>query len=111
MKNKIMVFSMLIMGGMLMAPSGALASDDGSKMSDVQHRKTMGGIHHPEDGDTADKEGKKPKMSDVQHRKSMGGIRHPEDGDTADKEGKKPKMSDVQHRKSMGGTRHPGNDE
>ncbi len=105
----------LMVGGML-AAAPTVYSGEPDSMSDAQHRKTMGGMHHPEHTDAAGKqEGdkKSPAMSDAQHRKTMGGMRHSERADDASKqEGdkKSPAMSDAQHRKTMGGSHHPGKD-
>jgi len=105
----------LIIGGMFAIAPTAYAGETDA-MSDAQHRKTMGGMHHPEHTDGAGKqEGDKqsPAMSDAQHRKTMGGLHHTERAEDAGKqEGdkKSPAMSDAQHRKTMGGSHHPDKD-
>jgi len=66
----------LLMGSLLVA-APAVYSGEKSSMSDAQHRKTMGGMHHPDQGDGAtendDAEKEGATMSDTQHRKTMGG--------------------------------------
>lgn len=103
----------LLMGGLLVAAPAVYSGEQGS-MSDMQHRKTMGGsMHHPEKADDAVKSdaAKEPaNMSDMQHRKTMGGsMHHPERAAGASKDDaeKTPaSMSDMQHRKMMGGSMH-----
>jgi len=105
----------LIIGGMFAIVPTAYAGETDS-MSDAQHRKTMGGMHHPEHADGAGKQEidkKSPAMSDAQHRKTMGGLRHTEhveDASKQDGDKKSPAMSDTQHRKTMGGSHHPDKD-
>jgi len=70
----------LMMGGMLAAAPTIYAGESGT-MSDAQHRKTMGGLHHTERADDTsqqDDDKKTPTMSDAQHRKTMGGTHHPD---------------------------------
>ncbi len=99
----------LLAGLFLMVPA-AYSGEHGS-MSDAQHRKSMSGMHHPEQTDDGTK--KAPaSMSDSQHRKMMGGsMQHPDQGSDTEASGKAEKkgstMSDSQHRKSMGGMHHP----
>jgi len=105
----------LMMGGMLAIAPTAYSGESGT-MSDAQHRKTMGGMHHTERADDASKQDgdkKNSAMSDAQHRKTMGGMHHTErTDDTSKQEGDKkaPTMSDAQHRKTMGGSHHPDKD-
>ncbi len=102
----------LIAGALLVAVPEAY-SDEQSSMSDAQHRKTMSGMHHPDQGDSVmkkDAEKKRTTMSDTQHRKTMGGMSHPDQGDGViknDAEKKRATMSDIRHRKTMGGMSHP----
>ncbi len=102
----------LLMGGMLAVTPLAYSSEAGA-MSDVHHRKTMSGLHHPEHADDAgkqDAEKEDATMSDAQHRKTMSGLHHPEHADDAsrqDAEKESATMSDVHHRKTMGGLHHP----
>ncbi len=93
--------------GVLLALTSTVYGSDGATMSDVQHRKVMGGMHHPEkQGDGM--EGNSPVMSDTQHKKHMGGAHHPAAGEGRHKgeNGKHPTMSDAQHKKHMGAGKH-----
>jgi len=105
----------LMMGGMLAAAPTIYAGESGT-MSNAQHRKTMGGLHHTEhaaDASKQDEDKKTPTMSDAQHRKTMGGLHHTERADDTsqqDDDKKTPTMSDAQHRKTMGGSHHPDKD-
>jgi len=113
MNNKPLILAALL-GVAFAASPMAFADDVGSKqMSDVQHRKRMGGLHHPEDGQKGVESSEEaPPMSDVQHRKTMGGLHHPEDGQKGVESSEEaPPMSDVQHRKTMGGLHHPSKDD
>jgi len=90
-KTRVMI---LFMGGLMAAPlaygDDATNTDEAAKasksaMSDMMHRKTMGGgLHHPEAGEQAvpadgEAASDKPAMSDTMHRKTMGGgLHHPE---------------------------------
>ncbi|MDQ6987831.1 MAG: hypothetical protein Q9M25_08525 [Mariprofundaceae bacterium] len=100
-----------LFAGIMLVSAPVVYAEPG--MSDAQHRKTMGGLHHPghDQSDSDSNSEKNAVMSDSQHRKSMGGLHHPdrEDESTKDShEGKrKPSMSDSQHRKNMGGLHHP----
>ncbi len=105
----------LIMGGMLVA-APVIYSGESGNMSDAQHRKAMGGMHHPKHADDTNKQDvdkKSTPMSDAQHRKAMGGMHHPEHADDASKQDvdkKSVPMSGAQHRKTMGGSHHPDKD-
>jgi len=105
----------LMVGGML-AAAPTVYSGESDSMSDAQHRKTMGGMHHPEhveDANKQDGDKKSPTMSDAQHRKTMSGLHHTEhveDASKQDGDKKSPTMSDAQHRKTMGGSHHPDKD-
>ncbi len=103
--------TILFMGCILMA-APVVYSGEHRSMSDVQHRKHMGGLHHPEHSEDASMQGvdeKTSTMSDAQHRKHMGGLHHPDNADAAEHDDEKDGvgMSDVQHRKHMGGLHHP----
>ena len=62
-------------------PAIAQAAEDQPRMSDVQHHKTMGAGHHPQNAQVA---GDQPSMSDVQHRKTMGAGHHPQSNQKPD---------------------------
>jgi len=109
------VSAITLLAGTLLMTTPAVYSEEHGSMSDAQHRKTMSGMHHPdqaEDATKSDCEAKgKPTMSDAQHRKLMGGsMQHPDqDSDAAKSEAVEKNgatMSDTQHRKSMGGGMH-----
>lgn len=76
MKKPLAIMTAAVLTAGLTAAATAFASDDGARMSDVQHRKTMGGMHHPQDVQQDDESKKAGSMSDVQHRKHMGGLKH-----------------------------------
>ncbi len=105
----------LLSGAMLIAVPTIYSGESGT-MSDAQHRKVMGGMHHPEHAGEANKQDddrKKSTMSDAQHRKVMSGMHHPEHtGEASKQDGdrKKSTMSDAQHRKTMSGLHHPEQD-
>ncbi len=106
--KKISVIGMF-MGAVLLVPV-AFAGDQNS-MSDVQHRKTMSGMHHPEHSHDADAKEGHAVMSDSQHRKTMSGMSHPKHDDGKKlTEKENATMSNAQHRKTMGGMSHPHND-
>ncbi len=105
MKNKPLILAALLGLAFTLSPA-AFAGERDNRMSDMQHKKHMGGLHHPKDGTDA-KNTNASSMSDVQHRKHMGGLRHPEDGE---KDGEARLMSDPQHRKHMGGLHHPSSE-
>jgi len=96
----------LLIGAVLVAAPVAYGGENHT-MSDAQHRKTMGGMHHPEQSRDAAADKKQAVMSDAQHRKTMGGMRHPEQSRDATADKKRAVMSDTQHRKTMGGAHHP----
>ncbi|MDQ6957266.1 MAG: hypothetical protein Q9M21_08730 [Mariprofundaceae bacterium] len=96
----------LLMGTVLVAAPVAYGGENHA-MSDAQHRKTMGGMHHPEQNRDAVADKKRAMMSNAQHRKTMGGMRHPEQSRDAVTDKKRAVMSDAQHRKTMGGSHHP----
>ena len=78
MKNKPLILATLL--GLAFATSpAAFAGSRDHEMSDMQHRKHMGGPRHPEDGHEQTEDGKARPMSGMQHRKHMGGLRHPSD--------------------------------
>jgi len=110
MNNKPLILAALL-GLAFTASPMAFANDDGHTMSDVQHRKTMGGLHHPKDGKKNVENREARPMSDVQHRKTMGGLHHPKDGKKNVENREARPMSDVQHRKHMGGLHHPSADD
>jgi len=107
MNNKPLIIAALLSLAFTVSPM-AFADHDGHSMSDVQHRKTMGGLHHPEDGTKGMQNREAHPMSDVQHRKHMSGLHHPSEGGKKGVERQEAHpMSDVQHRKHMGGLHHP----
>jgi len=107
MKNKTLILGTALLGLAFGASPMAFAGDDGHKMSDVQHRKHMSGLHHPDDGQKRVENEEATPMSDTQHRKHMSGLHHPEDGQKGVENEEATPMSDVQHRKHMGGLHHP----
>jgi len=50
MKSKTLISGVALLSLAFTAMPVAFAGDGSSHMSDVQHRKSMGGVHHPEDG-------------------------------------------------------------
>ena len=76
-----------------------------SEMSDTVHRKTMGGLHHSEQINDAEKS--ESSMSDAVHRKTMGGLKHKKQKGVMDEDEEAAVMSDGTHRKTMGGLSHP----
>lgn len=70
-----------LIAGALLVAAPVVYSGEQRSMSDAQHRKTMSGMHHPDQSDDAtmnDAEKRRATMSDTQHRKTMGGMSHPE---------------------------------
>ncbi|MBL1351812.1 MAG: hypothetical protein COA61_000515 [Zetaproteobacteria bacterium] len=97
------------MRGVLLSASllaASLAYADGNHtMSDTQHQKTMGGMHHPASSEGQYGESGTAVMGDTQHRKTMTGMKHQHSANEKDHK-KASKMSDAQHRKTMGGMHH-----
>ncbi len=110
MKNKTLILAALL--GLALATSpAAFAGDRDHQMSGAQHRKHMGGLHHPKDGREQAEDEKARPMSDMQHKKHMGGLHHPKDRREQAEDEKARPMSDMQHKKHMGGLHHPSSED